>query len=170
MLDRGPLSERSSEAALISARTVIARIALVGLAGFALSCGVSTQGTRTVPPEGTPPPAPPTNVPGEPAQPTLPPQPPPGTQTDMRYLRYRYTMDSPANDDFTVELPEIFLYVRPFEDYISMKVQGRNQNRVPSPSSLSYPISPPIIFTSDRQMESPSPLPPCLRAVLASAC
>jgi len=112
------------------ARQAIVLIGMVGLAGLLSSCGVSTQGTRTVPPEGTPPPPPPGNVPGEPVQPTLPEEPPPGTQTDMRYLRYRYNMDDPANDDFTVELPEIFFYIRPFEDYISMKVQGRNQNMV----------------------------------------
>jgi hypothetical protein len=39
-------------------------------------------------------------------------------------------MESPANDDFTVELQEIFFYIRPFEDHLSMKIQARNQNRV----------------------------------------
>jgi hypothetical protein len=126
---RWPLGERSGSPSWTLTRTAIALIAMVGLVGMMSSCGVTTQGTRTVPPEGAPP-APPPNVPGEPVQPTLPAQPPPGTQTDMRYLRYRYNMDSPNNDDFTVELPEIFLYIRPFEDYISMKVQGRAQNLV----------------------------------------
>jgi hypothetical protein len=102
----------------------------LALAGALLAgCGVTTQGTRSVPPEGTPVP-PPAGVPGEPSQPTTPPQPPPGTQTDLQYIRHRFEMESPANDDFTVELEEIFFYIRPFEDYLSMKVQGRKQNRV----------------------------------------
>ena len=127
---RWSLAERGGRAARAWARRATLGGACVGLAGLFLSCGVTTQGTRSVPPEGTPPPPAPGGVPGEPQQPTLPPQPPPGTQTDIRYLRYRYNMDAPANDDFTVELPEIFFYIRPFEDYISMKVQGRKQNRV----------------------------------------
>jgi len=125
---RWPLSESCGRASGARTRTALA-VSLLGLCGIFTSCGVTSQGTRSVPPEGTPPPPAP-GVPGEPQQPTLPPQPPPGTQTDIRYLRYRYNMDSPANDDFTVELPEIFFYIRPFEDYISMKIQGRNQTRV----------------------------------------
>ncbi|HWN83122.1 MAG TPA: hypothetical protein VNM87_13570 [Candidatus Udaeobacter sp.] len=125
---RWSLSERCGRGFRSATGTASALAALVVLAELA-GCGVSTQGTRTVPPESTPPPPAP-GVPGEPQQPTLPAQPPPGTQTDVRYLRYRYSMDSPPNDDFTVELPEIFFYIRPFEDYVSMKVQGRKQNRV----------------------------------------
>jgi hypothetical protein len=103
---------------------------LLLVAAIAPGCGVKTQGTRTVPPNDTPTPPPAGNIPGNPQQPTLPPQPPPGTPTTMQYLRHRFDMDAPANDDFTVEQQEIFFYIRPFEDYISMKIQARNQNRV----------------------------------------
>jgi hypothetical protein len=109
-----------------------AAMLLVGAVAASLfaGCGVTTQGTRSVPPQETPPPPPAGGIPGEPPQPNTPPQPPPGTQTDVRYLRHRFEMESPPNDDFTVELEEIFFYIRPFEDYLSMKVQARNQNQV----------------------------------------
>ena len=45
-----------------------------------------------------------------------------------------------------------------------------NQKVLPTPSSLSTPISPPIAATSWREMASPSPVPPYLRVVEESAC
>ena len=44
------------------------------------------------------------------------------------------------------------------------------KNVVPTPGSLSSPISPPIISTNVLLMVSPSPVPPCLRVVDISAC
>jgi hypothetical protein len=45
-----------------------------------------------------------------------------------------------------------------------------NQNMDPFPSSDSTPIAPPISFTSCRDMERPSPVPPNLRVEELSAC
>ncbi len=45
-----------------------------------------------------------------------------------------------------------------------------NQKRLPCPASLSTPISPPISSTSRLLMLRPSPVPPYLRVVEASAC
>jgi hypothetical protein len=39
-------------------------------------------------------------------------------------------MEQPANDDFAFNDPEVFIYVRPYEDHLSMKVQGRERNHV----------------------------------------
>ncbi len=50
--------------------------------------------------------------------------------TAGRQLRYRFDMDQPANQDFAFTDDAIFIYIRPFEDYLSMKVQGRVQNKV----------------------------------------
>ena len=44
-----------------------------------------------------------------------------------------------------------------------------NQNVLPLPGAPVAPISPPIISTSSRQMLSPSPVPPWVRVVEASA-
>jgi hypothetical protein len=67
---------------------------------------------------------------------STPPSPPPGTSTTGgapaggTVLRFRFNMIDPPNEDFAVKDPDIFFYVRPFEDYLSMRVQGREQNRV----------------------------------------
>ena len=45
-----------------------------------------------------------------------------------------------------------------------------NQKRLPRPGSLLTPASPPIRCASRRVIDSPSPLPPYLRVVDASAC
>jgi hypothetical protein len=50
--------------------------------------------------------------------------------TAGRQLRYNFDMDQPANQDFAFTDDAIFIYVRPFEDNLSMKVQGRVQNKV----------------------------------------
>lgn len=68
------------------------------------------------------------------ARPETSPQAPPDTSgagsAAGRQLRYRFDMDQPANQDFTFTDNAIFIYIRPFEDYLSMKVQGRVQNKV----------------------------------------
>ena len=94
-------------------------------------CGVTSSGQK--PTSQVPPPAP-GGAPPTVAQPgTAPGTPPPATpegQTVVKGRRHRFDMDSPANDDFSAELPEVHIYIRPYEDYLSMKIQGREGNRV----------------------------------------
>jgi hypothetical protein len=45
-------------------------------------------------------------------------------------MRYRFDMEEPENDDWTVQEEDVFLYIRPFEDYLSFKVQGRKQRNI----------------------------------------
>jgi hypothetical protein len=89
-------------------------------------CGVTTAGQKPPPPASQPPAG------GDPAvaQPgTVPGTPAPG-QPVVQARRHRFDMDSPANDDFSVELEGVHIYIRPYEDYLSMKLQGREGNRV----------------------------------------
>jgi hypothetical protein len=44
--------------------------------------------------------------------------------------RYRFEMESPANDDFAFNDSEIFIYIRPYEEHLSMKVQARELNQL----------------------------------------
>ena len=55
--------------------------------------------------------------------------PPPGTEGAVvrRQMNYRFNMDSPANDEFAFNDDFVFIYVRPYDDYLSMKVQARRQ-------------------------------------------
>ena len=48
--------------------------------------------------------------------------------------------------------------------------QAVKVNVLPTPRSLSTPISPPIISVSRFEMESPRPVPPYWRVVVVSAC
>ncbi len=111
----------------------VSRVLLGGLIGGCLllaGCGVTTSGQKPTP-AGTPPPA--GGAPPTVAQPgTAPPgtTPPAEGQPVVQSRRHRFDMDSPANDDFSAELPEVHIYIRPYEDYLSMKIQGREGNRV----------------------------------------
>lgn len=73
-------------------------------------------------------------APGEVAP--APPPPPPGTAATNtapaggKVLRFRFNMIDPPNDDFTVKDPDAFFRVRPFEDHLAVRVQGREQNRI----------------------------------------
>jgi hypothetical protein len=52
------------------------------------------------------------------------------TAGDPRQLRYRFDMEQPANEDFAFKDDQIFIYIRPFEQVLSIKVQGREQNHI----------------------------------------
>jgi hypothetical protein len=114
---------------LAPASIVVPGILLGSLLGA--GCGVTSSGQK--PASQVPPPAP-GGPPPTVAQPgTVQPGTPPATgegQTVVKARRHRFDMDSPANDDFSAELPEVHIYIRPYEDYLSMKVQGREGNRV----------------------------------------
>lgn len=74
--------------------------------------------------EPAPPPAP---GPAESSPPAEPATPPGGAG---QQLHYRFDMEQPANDDFAFKDDNVFIYVRPFENNLSMKVQGREQNQI----------------------------------------
>lgn len=83
-------------------------------AALGLACKSSAPGAR---PETSPPAV---EAPPDPTTPR-----PAGQR-----LHFNFDMDQPANDDFAITDDAIFIYVRPFEDHLSMKVQGRQQNKV----------------------------------------
>jgi hypothetical protein len=91
----------------------------VVLAALASGCGSGAK-TKTE----TAPAAPPATG-GESQSPPS----PPGT---VRVMRYNFDMVSPANDDFAITDPEIFIYIRPDPDadHLVVKVQGREQNHI----------------------------------------
>ncbi len=95
------------------------------LATLILACSSSPPPGQTTaaPPPATPPPATPP-PPGATPPPGTAPEAQPGT---TRELLYRFTMDSPANSDFAFNDDLVFIYVRPYKDYLSMKVQARRQ-------------------------------------------
>jgi hypothetical protein len=80
-------------------------------------------------PAGAPPGAPPPPTAGgtPPAAGETPPGQPPGGAAVRRQMNYRFNMDSPANDEFAFYDEFVFLYARPYDDYMSMKVQARRQ-------------------------------------------
>ncbi len=101
----------------------LARYQLLGLTAFLVSaCGSSHPKAET-----TPAPVPPSPAPGSSST--------EGTTggtpaTSGKQLRYRFQMQQPANDDFAFKDSDVFIYVRPFEDRLSIKVQGREQNHI----------------------------------------
>jgi hypothetical protein len=66
---------------------------------------------------------PPESDPGAPIEAPPGAQPPPGAQ-----LFYRFRMDTPANENFAFKDDLVHIYARPFEDNISVKIQGRERN------------------------------------------
>ncbi len=74
----------------------------------------------------SPPPSPPAAATPPPPAAGEPPTSPPDRPV-VRQMFYRYRMDSPANDDFAFNDDLVFIYARPFDTHLSMKVQARRQ-------------------------------------------
>jgi hypothetical protein len=100
---------------------------VTGAAGTALLVlTILVLGCSSSPPPGAPPGQPPAAGQAPPASGQTP---PPGTEGAVarRQMNYRFTMDSPANDDFAFYDDFVFIYARPFDEYMSIKVQARRQ-------------------------------------------
>jgi hypothetical protein len=82
------------------------------------------------PPQSAPGAPPPQSAPGAPPPQSAAGEPPPaGAQGGVvrRQMNYRFNMDSPANDEFAFYDDFVFIYARPYDEYMSMKVQARRQ-------------------------------------------
>jgi hypothetical protein len=98
-------------------------ITVLVLTGLVLGCSSSPPPSPA--PGASPPPAAAgqTSPPGATGQ-----TPPPGAQGGVvRQMNYRFSMDSPANDEFAFYDDFVFIYARPYDEYMSIKVQARRQ-------------------------------------------
>jgi predicted small lipoprotein YifL len=77
--------------------------------------------------------SPPATPPGDTAAPAdsapdRTPPPPPESPPPSRQVSYRFSMQSPANDDFAFNDDDVHIYLRPYEDNLAIRIQGREQN------------------------------------------